>query len=349
MEEKIIQIVHHVRDYECMWSGIEDMYSAKLGEVVPPFFFFSLSGVGNFTYLKQKDFSQIGWSNGMVDKMYEFMAPIAKFSYERIEGLTFEKIMTKAKEEINQERPVILGPLDMYYLKYFPKIYQHIHIPIHYVMMIGYSDEKVYLLDGGIKEVQAITYTELEIALNVKKTELGDKNGMYCIHLSNQLPSLFEIAKKGFYQKARIMLEPKSEEVGISAMRRLAKDFPNLKKELSPKVYRQTLENIVTYAGTVPQLPMRLLGKQDKGDILYRAAREKLVDVLYQLGEKYEVEHWLHAAEQFKQSGEIIELMVNEIVDYLLEQRDHLDTVPQHILQIADLEEKAYQKLMIRI
>ncbi|MBP3886576.1 MAG: BtrH N-terminal domain-containing protein [Cellulosilyticum sp.] len=236
MGKKLIEVKHHVRDYECMWAGIEDLYSETLGEILPPFFFFSISGTGNFAYAKGEQYRQAAWSNGMVDKMYAFMSPIAGFTYKHKEGMPFEEMISVAKQEIDEGRTIILGPVDMYELRYFPKIYKHIHIPIHYIMMVGYDDDKVYLIDGG----------------------------------------------------------------------------------------------------------------QDKEDILYRAARENLVGVLQVLGEKNKVHQWLEAAKLFEQSGLKIEEMVNQIIDYLLKQRENLEEVPQMILEIADLEEKAYQQLLIR-
>ncbi|MBE6024300.1 MAG: DUF4872 domain-containing protein [Cellulosilyticum sp.] len=348
MGKRLIEIKHNVRDYECMWSGIEDLYSERLGEVVPPFFFFTMSGVGNFIYLKGEDFRQAAWSNGMVDRMYDFMSPIAKFNYEHIEGLSFEEVMKVAKEEIEQGHPVILGPTDMYYLSYFPKIYKQIHIPIHYVMMVGYDDKQVYLIDGGIEGVQVIPYEQMELALNIKKTELGDKNGLYKIKLADKIPTLFEIAKEALNQKARMMLEPKQDFIGIPAMRQFANEFEGWRILLSPKGYKAALEHLMMYAGTVPQLPLRLFGGQDKGDILYRAGREKIVQVLKTLGEKYQVSQWLEAAIEFEKSGMVIEQIIDQIIEYFTGKREDLVEVPKLILQVADIEEKAYQKLSIR-
>lgn len=346
MSKRLIEIKHHVRDYECMWAGIEDLYSERLGEVVPPFFFFSMSGTGNFIYVKEEQCRQAAWSNGRVNQMYDFMAPIAGFKYEHQEGMSFQEMMDLAKTEIDEGRAVILGPLDMYELRYFPKIYKQIHIPIHYVMMVGYDEKQVYLLDGGVEGVQNIAYKELEDALKVQKTELGDKNGIYLLQLPEKMPSIFEMAKAGFYKKAKHMLEPKEVGIGIPEMRMLATEFAEWEKVLSPEAYRKALHELTVYAGTVPQPPMRLFGGQDKGDIVYRAAREKLVAVLQILGEKYGVHQWLKAAQLFEQSGVKIEEMVNQIVDYLLGQRKDLNEVPQIILEIAKLEEKAYEQLI---
>lgn len=348
MGKKIIELKHDLRDYECMWSGIEFIYETKTGEKVPNFGFFSMSGVGNFIYLKDDNFRQAAWSHGMVNKMYDFMAPIVGFNYEYVEGLKFEEMMEKAKTEIDEGRPVVLGPIDMYYLKYFAKIYKHMHIPMHYVTMVGYDEEKVYVIDGGTIEVQALTFAEMKEAMVSESTELGKGNGMYKIQFNEKLPSVFEIAREAFYQKAKQMLEPTNGIEGIPAMRKFAAEFGNWKQELNSDAYKAALNDLITFTGTVPQPPMRLFGAPDKGDVLHQAAREKLTSVLRTIGKDGKMPQWLEAAELFEKSGKEIEKIVNLIVDLMLHHRQDLEEVPQLILNIAELEEKAYRKLLMQ-
>ena len=52
MKEKLITLKHHADDYECMWNGIEDLYIRNTGEILTPSFFFVLSALGSFCYLK---------------------------------------------------------------------------------------------------------------------------------------------------------------------------------------------------------------------------------------------------------------------------------------------------------
>lgn len=347
MSKKVIELNHDVRDYECMWCGMEFIYGNKTGEWVPDFGFFSMSGVGNFIYLKGENFRQAAWSNGMVNKMYDFMAPIVGFDYEYVEGLAFEEMIEKAKAEIDEGRPVILGPVDMYYLKYFAKIYRNMHIPMHYIMMTGYDEEKIYIIDGGVEQVQTLTYGEIKEALVSERTELGAGNGMYKVKFNEELPSVFEIAKKAFYLKAKQMLEPNNEGEGISAMRRLAHEFGKWREELNPGAYKAALNHLITFTGTVPQPPMRLFGAPEKADVLHRAGREKLVNVLRTIGSENGVSQWLEAADLFVESGRKIERITHLIVDLMLHQRQDLDEVPSIILEIADIEEAAYKKLLI--
>lgn len=348
---KIIQINHTPCDYECMWNGIEDLYQNKSGKTLPKHFFFSISGIGNFVYLKQNKGilkRQASWNDGRTKQMYSLVCDMIGFQYKHIEGRTFGYAMKKAKEQIDSNKPVILGCLDMYYLKYYPKFYEQVHIPIHYVMMIGYDDEKrcAYILDCGVKEVQEISYELLEKALAVEKTVLSDKNAVCTIEFQENLKSVIEIAKLAFYQKAKRMLEPEVGFIGIKGMRKLAKEFCGWKDELTQSEYEEALRNIVMFSGTVPALPNRLLGDESDDNILHKGAREKLASVLKKLGQDYQIDYWVVSADYFLQSGEIIEKMTNQIVEYLLKEREELDDITFFINEIADIEEKGFENML---
>ena len=181
---KLITLEHKVCDYTCMWNGIQDIYQQKSGEDVPGYLFFCLSGIGNFVYLSFKQGGlrkMVGWGDGRPKKMYPDVCGTIGFSFKCIEGTSFAYCLKTAKAQIDEGKPVVLGCLDMYYLDYYPKMYQKIHVPIHYVLMVGYDDDKqcVYVLDCGKPDMQTLSYACLEQALNVKKSPVGDKNGFY--------------------------------------------------------------------------------------------------------------------------------------------------------------------------
>jgi len=352
MNKKLIIMNHHVDDYECMWNGIEDIYRQKSGEELPPGFFFCLSGIGKFIYLKNKNMSpkrRAAWGDGRTKKMYQSISDIVGFHYRYIEGKTFSYTLKKAKEQIDMDKPVILGCLDMYYLNYYPKLYHKAHIPIHYVMMVGYDDEKqcVYIQDNGIAEVQEISYEVMQMALNIEKTSLSDKNTICCIEFEKTVKSIIEIAKEAFYRKAKFVLDAPAGFVGIRGMYKFAEEFPKWKEELSPKEYEEALTNMVMFSGTVPQLPSRLCGIEESEKIYYMAWREKIAVVLNMLGGKYKIKEWEIAAGLFIKSGKVIEDIVNQIVDYLLGERENLIDIPILMNEIAKIEEAAYTHMLI--
>ncbi|WMJ82243.1 BtrH N-terminal domain-containing protein [Clostridium sp. MB40-C1] len=351
MPKKIIELRHKVCDYTCMWNGIEDLYQTKLGEDIPDYFFFCLSGIGNFVYLKCSSGNvrrMAGFNDGRTKKMYASICDIVGFKYKHIEGRRFEYLMKKAKEQIDNERPVVLGCLDMYYLSYYPKFYYKEHIPIHYILMVGYDDEEqcAYVYDCGIKELQKIKYETLEKALNIEKTSLSDKNSICLIEFDDEIKSIREIAIKGFYEKANQMINPKVGFCGITGMRKLSKEILNWKDELTLQEYETVLRNITMFTGTVPILPNRLLMIEEKDEIEHQADRREYATLLIELGYKYGFQEWKVAGDLFKKSGIIIQEMTDLIVEYLLKESKELNRLPYMINEIANLEEKAYHKIL---
>lgn len=347
MPEKLIQIRHHVDDYECMWNGIEDLYLTKTGETIPDFFFFAMAGIGNFIYLRTPKSAVkrwAVWNDGRTIKMYERLAPIIGFRYKHTEGTSFSCMLKRAKQSVDANNPVVLGCLDMYYLSYYPKFYHKEHIPIHYVLMVGYDEEKqcVYILDCGAGAVQELSCADLEEALNVPKTDLSDKNGMFTIAFDEKLPGAREIAVRAFTEKACNMLEPPTGFLGIKGMRKLAKEFGTWKSELSEEEYRAALRSIVTFTGTVPLLPDVLLKPEERSGILHQAAREKLACVMKELSARYELPAWRRSAQEFEKSGALLSHMTGRMTDYLLGSCGGLDDVPGLIAEIAEIEKKAF-------
>ena len=352
MAKKLIKLNHHVDDYECMWNGIEDLYQEKVEEQIPSFFFFCLSGGGNFIYQKRKQdpikrFA--AWGDGRVKQMYTSIADSVGFSFKYIENRRFSYAMKVAKSEIDKGFPVVLGPLDMYYLNYYPKIFHQQHIPIHYIMMVGYDDEKgcAYIQDCGAPGVCELSYEVLEQALDIEKSSLGTPNTVCLIRFQEQVPSVIELAKENFAKKARFQLNSPVGFLGIRGMRKLADEIDLWKEELSQEDYIASLRNTVMFTGTVPCLPGRLLGEKDDGKVLRMSAREKLAGIMEQLDEKHNIPQWLESAEHFWKSGKLMEKMTSEIMEYLLCIGEAEPPVlRQTILKITEQEELAYQKML---
>jgi hypothetical protein len=351
MGNKLLTIPHHVDDYECMWNGIEDLYMQKSGEKMPHQFFFCLSGKGNFIYLKSNMGElkrRAAWGDGRTKQMYKEISDIVGFKYKHIEGRTFEYAMKVAKEQIDMGCPVVLGCLDMYCLNYYPKFYKEEHIPIHYVLMVGYDDdrENAYILDCGIESVQEISYELLKEAMNVETKGLSLKNTVCTIAFEKNLKSTVEIAKEGFYRKAKKMLESPVGFAGIRGMYKLAKEFLHWQEELTKEDYEAVLRNTIMFSGTVPQMPNRILGIEEADNIRYMCGREQMSSVLTELGKGHQIAAWCEAAELFIESGSVLEKIVKNMIEYLLGERTDLDEVPEMIICVAQIEEKAYRKIL---
>lgn len=349
MPEKIIDLRHHICDYTCMWNGIEDIYMSKTGEDIPPFFFFCLSGVGNTAYLKHNDENlprHLVFGDGRPKKIYGNIAEIVGFTYKFAERRTFPNAFRRVKELIDMGKPVVLGPLDMFHLPYL-KFYHKFHIPIHYVLMVGYDDEnqRVFVFDCGREGLQAVPVEDLKKAWEVEKSVIGGSNEFIEIDFTDKLKSTCEIADIALKKKAKEMLEPPVSFVGIKGIRKAAKEFPKWEHELSPAGYKNSLMNMLEFIGTVPKLPNIVMGfnaPEDEG-MRYEGCREKLGSMLHMLGQRYQRKAWSQAGELFFESGKCFAQIAALIVAYLTGGENKLKGIPALLERIADLEEAAYQ------
>lgn len=351
MAAKKIELAHKVCDYTCMWNGIEDLYGRETGVRVPDYLFFCLGGIGDFIYLKGNQYNpvrMVSWGDGRTKIMYRKVSEIIGFTYRHIENRTFTYALKKAKEQIDMERPVVLGALDMFYLEYYPKICGKMHIPIHYVLMTGYDDEQqcVYLYDCGKEELQTLSYDTLEKALDIEKTSLSGKNAVCCIEFPGKPRSVQQIALEGLEKKAQNALKPAVGFAGISGIRKAAQEIDHWEKELTKEQYQASLKTMLQFSGTVPSLPNRLYGIEEPDNIRFDGCREKIGNLLLELGDEYSAENWKEAGRQFHESGEIIQKIMDHIADYLIERSEHLNSFKEAINKIADLEELAFQSIL---
>ncbi len=325
--KKILQLPHRVCKSTCFSNGLEDILAWQ-GETYMEYLIPVLGGMGEFSYLKFKNATpphMVYWGANTKYLMQD-MAHILGFEQLLLENRSFANTFTKMKDQINQEHPVVVGALDMYYLPYYPEIYHVRHIPIHYVLLVGYDDEsqRVFVQDCGCKQVQTVSYEEFERSLDVNVPGMSKKNTVRAFILPRPLPSELEIAQKGFYFRANKMLHPPVALFGIPAMRKLAKEIFTWKD-------KESFEHLVTYATTPPELPKTF----EKSD----GMRTWKAQVLQALGEKYGNENWLKASEMFRESGSLIRDICKAAI-----QQDRVK-IAENILQVAEIEEEAYKIL----
>ncbi|NMC59150.1 MAG: BtrH N-terminal domain-containing protein, partial [Candidatus Methanofastidiosa archaeon] len=245
-----------------------------------------------------------------------------------LENHTFANTFPKIKEWINEEKPVVVGALDMYYLPYYAKIYHTQHIPIHYILLVGYDDasQTVFVQDCGCQEVQPISYADFELSLNVNVPGMSKKNTARTFILPQPLPTELELAQKGLLFRAQKMLHPPVALFGVPAMRKLA-------KEISTWQDRASFEHMVIYATTPPELPTTF----EKSD----GMRTWKAQVLQQLGEKYGKKNWVKVSGMFRESGSLI----RELCQAALKQ--DVQEISKRISLVAEIERKAYESLFL--
>ena len=324
---KILNLPHRVCKSTCFSNGLEDILEWK-GKKYINYLLPVLGGMGEFTYLKFKNANpphMIYWGAN-TKYLLKDLEKIIDFKEIISENKTFKNTFTKVKEFIGNNQPVVAGALDMYYLHYYPEIYHKKHIPIHYILVVGYDDDKqeVYVQDCGFEGVQKISYSEFEKALNANVPAMSKKNTIRAFILPRNLPSELEIAQNGLSFRAEKMLKPSVKLFGIPAMKKLAKEIFDWKD-------KESFEHLVIYATTPPELPKTF--EKSNGMRFWKS------QVLKKLGKKYKIDKFLKVSEMFQESGKLI---IDICKAAMKQDRKKISNI---ILRVADIEEEAYKIL----
>jgi hypothetical protein len=326
---KLIKIPHEVHESTCYVNGLFDVLTWQ-GARYDYFLLPVVGGMASFAYLKfkmAKPPCMVYWGNSPKYLLRD-LGEIIGFTQTISEGKSFKNEFPRMKRHLENDEPVMVGALDMYYLDYYPELHKKEHVPIHYLLMVGYDDERqvVYVHDCSVNGVQEIPYMEFERALDVNVPGMSKKNTYRVFRLPHKMPTELEIAEKGFVYKARRMLNPPVSMFGIPAMRKLA-------KEIVSWTDKDCLRYMVAYAGLTPPLIAEDLSHND--GLRFEQAR-----VFRDLGQRYQRQGWSDASILFRKSGELIVKLCERALEYD-------DRGCSVILgQIADTEEEAYTALL---
>lgn len=326
--KKIISLPHCTHESTCYVNGLFDVLTWK-GAQYDYFLLPVIGGMMSFAYLKFKMARppcMVYWGNSPKYLLRD-LSDIIGFTQVTSEGKSFRNEFPRIKHYLDRNEPVMAGALDMYYLHYYPELYMKEHIPIHYLLVVGYDDEKniVYVHDCSMKDVQEISYDDFERSLNINVPGMSKKNTYRIFTMPETIPSELAIAEKGLARKAMYMLNPPVNMFGIPAMRKLA-------QEISNWTDRDCYTHMAAYAGLTPPLVNEDLSHND-------GARFEQARVLKELGLKYDKKQWTDASGLFVKSGELIIRLSGEALAYN-------GTACSEILkEIADLEEDGYTTL----
>ncbi len=341
---KIIKIPHKACAINCAWNGMEDQYEWHTGERPPKYLFFCLSGMlSGSLYSENKDMHISYFNNEFTKNMYEFMHEIVGYRIILNEESSFESSLDRTKKYIDNDIPVILGAVDMYYLPYFEWAYHKIHIPIHYIMAVGYDDEKKTLIiyDNDRNEPQEVPYQDLEDNWNINVPYT-----LFTAQFENPR-SLEEIVSTGFRKKAELILNPAPDNyLGINATKDFGNNLLQWKDLLDEGEYRRRLLHFVEYTGFPPLLPKELLPYEPVKDSLHMASRDIISNTLNYVSEKYNKPYLQQSAKLFYESGKIIEEITNDVTGFLLGKNSITNDIKDKIYCVAEKEEKAYKLIL---
>lgn len=346
MSRKIIEIKHHLSSGGCMCSGIEDLYATRTNQSIPEGLLLALGSFCETVFIKMNNSEKpymFSANDAKPKTVYENLKEELGLDYKIIGGTTVKYAKKSIKKEIDEGNPVVLGPLDMFYLPYL-KMYHAEHIPIHYVMVTGYDEEKdcVLIYDCDREEMIELAISDLELAWDIEKNGVGDKNGFIKIRLGDNLPDKYTLSCNCLLKKAERQFREKPNILGISAYEKIAKELPKWKKKFSEEVYRKALISITEYMGKVPKVPNEIMGVKE-ADIPYCANYDRLAEILHKLGQEYKQDNWLKSAELFDKCGKNIETIVTYVVQYCCNDVDRIDELPNLFLENANYAKEAYR------
>lgn len=322
--KNLISLPHRICESTCYINGLEDMLEAS-GRRYPDYLLSVLGGMGEFSYFKFKGAKPPNMVYFGANPKYLLadLENIIGFKQEVIENRVFKNTFTLIKDYVSNGQPVVAGAMDMFYLHYYKDLYGKQHVPIHYILITGYDDdrEEVYAQDCTFEGIQAVSYADFEKALNVNVPGMSRKNTIRVFKITGNLPSELEAAKKGFNFRAEKMLKPPVSLLGIPAMKKLAKEIFNWQD-------KESFEHLVMYATVPPHIP-----KNFNNSTGMRSWKSKILE---ELGEKYLLPDWVEASILFRKSGNLI----IEICESAM--RGDCEAISRLIFKVAEIEEKAY-------
>lgn len=253
---RLLTIPHRLRHGMCPVSGIRDLIDWRSGRNWSNEFVHGLGLGGGFAYLRFKSADpprQVYW--GIAGpRQHRYLAELLGAHYVEVENRSFEFSWKRAQEAVDVGTPPVLGPLDMFHLHFYEDIYHKRHIPIHYVLLVGYEDEKAYVHDTDKGDIQGIPLEELRLAWDVNVPGLGKRNRLVVFDIPQNLPPTDVLIRKSIADECQTMLHPPVSMVGIPAMKKVAREIARWPEELGEDTAAKCLRQVREYLNTPPDL-----------------------------------------------------------------------------------------------
>jgi hypothetical protein len=253
---QLLTIPHRPQHAMCPVNGIRDLIEWRCGRNWSNEFVHGLGQGGGFAYLRFNAADpprQVFWGNA-TPRQHRYLAELLGARYVEVENRSFGFSWNKAREAVDAGTPPVLGPLDMFYLPYYQEIYHRRHIPIHYVLLVGYDEENAYVHDTDKDDVQAVALTELRPAWDVNAPGLGKRNRLVVLDLSPSLLATETLIRRSIADECRTMLHPPVSMLGLPAMKKVAGEIARWPGELGEETAANCLRQVREYLNTPPDL-----------------------------------------------------------------------------------------------
>ena len=187
--EHRMTIPHRLAQGLCPVNGIRDLVHWRAGRDWSNEFVYGLGQGGGFAYLRFNFADpprQVYWGPAS-PRQHKYLAELFGADFTELENRSFKYAWSKSQAALEAGMPPVLGPLDMFHLHFYAGIYHQRHIPIHYLLLVGYDDLNAYVHDTGIDGIQTVPLKELELAWDVNVPGLGKRNRLVTLNIPAQI------------------------------------------------------------------------------------------------------------------------------------------------------------------
>jgi hypothetical protein len=253
---QLLTIPHRIRPGMCPVNGIRDLVHWRSGRDWSNEFLWGLGQGGGFAYLRfnSADPPRQVYTGNATPRQHRYLAELFDADLTEIENRTFKFSWNKAREAVDAGTPPVLGPLDMFHLRFYEGLYHKRHIPIHYVLLVGYEDDKAYVHDTDQEEVQIISLDELQLAWDVNVPGLGKRNRFTVIDVPQEFPPTDVLIRRSIADQCQTMLNPPVSMLGIPAMKKVAHEIARWPEEFGEDVTAKCLRQVREYLNSPPDL-----------------------------------------------------------------------------------------------
>lgn len=342
---KQLKLPHRTAAYLCPVNGLCDIYQWKTGNRLPEELVHT-SRPG-FQLISQDGASvpkMIFWGQGDIGKdQFQYWKDLIGYDIIASEGKNFQQALEEVRALIDQGIPSVLFGLDMYHLPYHEHFYHRQHIPGHVVLMVGYDGQGVLIHDNAMEGVQTVPNGDLQQAWAQEYIGISKKNAYFGINMCCPNPDISDIIRQGLSRNAAAYLNSPIDFMGARGLQRLIEELPGWNNRFSSEIMKRIyLHHVEFTASTVPELPQELSGFYSGIDNPHQAGRDKLAGALLKYQDEFGVPQWEEAANRLRESGKMIEAVINEsISDILAMSFGGADKYIPLLSQIKRIEEQA--------
>ena len=253
---QLLTLPHRVAAGMCPVNGIRDLVHWRTGRDWSNEFLHGLGQGGGFAYLRINVADpprQVYWGIAS-PRQHRYLADLLGAAYTEVENRTFRFSWAKARAATDTGTPPVLGPLDMFHLPFYPELYHKRHIPIHYLLLVGYSEKEAYVHDTGVEGLQSISLDKLQLAWDVSVPGLGKRNRLAVLDIPPDLPPTEALVRKAIADQCQTMLRPPVSMLGIPAMRKVAREIPRWPEGLGEERASNCLLQVREYLNSPPDI-----------------------------------------------------------------------------------------------